>query len=113
MTRARSRRQGKSPQSDPPDPGTVGPSLGTETPRRRRRKDRHDANVQKSLEPWTPTFLSNKQSEDPDLCKLRGCILSDNQPSWDNIWGESPSLKAYHKQWDSLVLKNGVLYRRL
>ena len=73
---------------------------------------KNDVHVQKALEPWTPEFLREKQSEDTDLLQIQQWIENDSKPHWDNIRGESPTLKAYYQQWEFLILKNGVLYRR-
>src|SRR5271163_4086888 len=55
------------------------------------------------------------QDRDSDLKILKGWITYVNQskPSWDVVRSHSPALKAYYQQWDSLVMKEGILYREL
>ena len=69
--------------------------------------------VQQSLDPWTPTFVAERQAEDPDLGQVQDWLRTQSVPEWDDLRGQSPSLKAYYKQLDSLYLKNDVIYRRL
>ena len=73
----------------------------------------HDVSVQRWLEPWTVDFLREKQLQDADLCKVIQWVELAKKPHWEDIQGESPTLKAYYQQWDSLFLKNGVQYRHL
>ena len=68
--------------------------------------------MQKAFEPWTPDFLRKKQSEDTDLLQIQQWMEIDSKPLWDDVRGESPTVKAYYQQWESLALNNGVLYRR-
>ena len=99
-THANSRRQKELSQAQvplvPTDP-VVASDPPVSVPRRRQRKDHHDENVQRMLEPWTPDFLADKQSEDANLCKIRQWIIMDNKLNWDNNRGESPTLKADRK----------------
>ena len=87
-TRAKSRQQKDANQVHTPpvqSSQTDGPDPLVAVPRRRRRKLKHDANLQKVLEPWTPEFLREKQSEDNDLLQIQWWIENNSKPHWDNI----------------------------
>jgi hypothetical protein len=52
------------------------------------------------------------QQGDNDLVQVRSWKLGDvERPSWSEMRGCSPSLKAYWQQNDSIILRNGILYR--
>ena len=52
------------------------------------------------------------QQQDPDIAPIVKCFESDNiQPQWSEIASQSPATKAYWAQWNSLRLKDGILYR--
>ncbi|PIK57505.1 Retrovirus-related Pol polyprotein from transposon [Apostichopus japonicus] len=38
--------------------------------------------------------------------------VQDSRPNWEQITAGSPALKNYWSQWDRLLLKGGVLYRK-
>lgn len=62
---------------------------------------------------WTHAELRKMQIDDSDI----GPILlwkevQDSRPNWEQITAGSPALKNYWSQWDRLLLKGGVLYRK-
>ena len=78
-----------------------------------KRHHHHTSVIEQSLKPWTPSFLAEKQKEDRDLALVHSWLNTSSPPDWNDIRGESPSVKAYLKQFNSLILKEGVIYRRL
>ena len=55
---------------------------------------------------------STEQRRDPILGKVISVIETDKRPSRKEITSESPLLKSYWAQWDSLLIKDGCLYRK-
>ena len=35
------------------------------------------------------------------------------KPPWEEVHGGSPAVKVYYQQFESFILKNNILYRRL
>ena len=61
---------------------------------------------------WTAEYLSAQQQADDDLGQVHKWKLGTmEKPSWSVVRGFSPALKAYWQQYDSVVLRTGVLYR--
>ena len=61
---------------------------------------------------WTPVYLAEQQQADPDIQPVLLWKADESlKPDWSDIRGCSPATKAYWQQFDSLVMKNGVLYR--
>ncbi|GBM09461.1 Retrovirus-related Pol polyprotein from transposon 412, partial [Araneus ventricosus] len=57
--------------------------------------------------------IQKAQLEDPAIKTiLEKKLMSADRPSWQEIAPESPATKRYWALWDSLHLKDGVLYRR-
>ena len=64
-------------------------------------------------EEWTPGYLAAAQDLDEDLRCLKSWKSGTGvKPSWFQLRGASPTLKAYWQQFDSIVLQNDVLYRQ-
>lgn len=57
------------------------------------------------------TDLSTAQEQDPDTGPLLSWLNSNGRPPWSTVASYSETLKCYWSQWDSLRLKDGVLYR--
>src|SRR5207245_1717819 len=57
--------------------------------------------------------LADQQGADPDLAELKVWIQNGHRPSWEEVRGQSPSLKAYWQQFDSFFERDGVIRRRL
>ncbi|GBO33839.1 Transposon Ty3-G Gag-Pol polyprotein, partial [Araneus ventricosus] len=65
-----------------------------------------------SVDPWSSCEIQKAQLEDPAIKTiLEKKLMSADRPSWQEIAPESPAIKRYWALWDSLHLKDGVLYR--
>jgi len=64
------------------------------------------------MEIWIPD-LRHKQEEDSDIKSVIQWLTTDGKPDWNTVRAQSPGLKAYWHQWDSLKIINRVLYRQL
>ncbi|GBM97845.1 hypothetical protein AVEN_148145-1 [Araneus ventricosus] len=62
---------------------------------------------------WSVSEIQKAQLENPDIRPIleKKLKLAD-RPSWQEITPESPATKRYWALWDSLNLKDGVLYRK-
>ncbi|GFY06098.1 retrovirus-related Pol polyprotein from transposon 412 [Trichonephila clavipes] len=64
-------------------------------------------------DPWSDEKVREDQMADPDIKPLIEFMeSSSNKPSWQDISAYSPSTKQYWALWNSLHLRNGVLYRK-
>ncbi|GFW56032.1 retrovirus-related Pol polyprotein from transposon 412 [Trichonephila clavipes] len=65
-------------------------------------------------DPWSDEKVREDQMADPDIKPLIEFMeSSSNKPSWQDISAYSPTTKQYWALWNSLHLRNGVLYRKL
>ncbi|GBN91988.1 Retrovirus-related Pol polyprotein from transposon 412 [Araneus ventricosus] len=66
-----------------------------------------------SARAWIPGLreIQKAQLEDPAIKPILEKKLAE-RPSWQEIAPESPATKRYWALWDSLHLKDGVLYRK-
>ncbi|GBN28931.1 hypothetical protein AVEN_262197-1 [Araneus ventricosus] len=66
-----------------------------------------------SVDPWSSCEIQKLQLEDTAIKSiLEKKLNSADRPSWQEIALESPATKQYWALWDSLQLKDGVLYPR-
>ncbi|GFW54026.1 retrovirus-related Pol polyprotein from transposon 412 [Trichonephila clavipes] len=66
-----------------------------------------------ALDPWTDENVRKDQLADPEIKPiLEFKELSDEKTSWQDITPFHPTTKRYWALWDSLHLRNGVLYRK-
>ncbi|GBM33259.1 Retrovirus-related Pol polyprotein from transposon 412 [Araneus ventricosus] len=66
-----------------------------------------------SVDPWSSCEIQKAQLEDPAIKPiLEKKLNSADRLSWQEIAPESPATKRYWALWDSLHLKDSVLYRR-
>jgi len=66
----------------------------------------------KAANEWTDEYLRDCQMRDPDIALVFKAIDSSNgMPSWDEVKAKSPALRQLYNQYESLVTRNGVLYR--
>ncbi|GBN76452.1 Retrovirus-related Pol polyprotein from transposon 297 [Araneus ventricosus] len=66
-----------------------------------------------SVDPWSSCEIQKSQLEDPNIKPiLEKKLNSADRPSSQEIAPESPATKRYWALWDSLHLKDGVLYRK-
>ncbi|GBM56896.1 hypothetical protein AVEN_227389-2 [Araneus ventricosus] len=71
-------------------------------------------NVLTTEDPWSSSEVQKVQLEDPAIRPiLEKKLNSEDRPFWQEIAPESPATKRYRALWDSLHLKDGVLYRIL
>ncbi|GFX96804.1 hypothetical protein TNCV_1648391 [Trichonephila clavipes] len=64
-------------------------------------------------DPWSDEKVREDQMADPDIKPLIEFLeSSSNKPSWQDISAYSPTTKQYWALWNSLHLRNGVLYRK-
>ncbi|GBN21577.1 hypothetical protein AVEN_112377-1 [Araneus ventricosus] len=64
-------------------------------------------------DPWFSSKVQKAQLEDPDIRPiLEKKLNSEDRLSWQEIAPESTATKRYWPFWDSLHLKDGVLYRK-
>ncbi|GBM56898.1 hypothetical protein AVEN_227389-1 [Araneus ventricosus] len=70
-------------------------------------------NVLTTEDPWSSSEVQKVQLEDPAIRPiLEKKLNSEDRPFWQEIAPESPATKRYRALWDSLHLKDGVLYRK-
>ena len=61
---------------------------------------------------WTVEFLAEQQLKDPDIGPAVKWITVDGtRPPWKEVKSLSPALRSLWQQFDSLIVKDGVLYR--
>ncbi|GBM07744.1 hypothetical protein AVEN_51165-1 [Araneus ventricosus] len=62
---------------------------------------------------WSLNEIQKAQLEDPNIRPiLKTNLNSADRPSWQEIARESPATKQYWAVWNSLYLKDGVLYHK-
>ncbi|UYV75940.1 K02A2.6-like [Cordylochernes scorpioides] len=61
---------------------------------------------------WTGQALIKSQREDRDLLPMINWKESDERPSWEDVAPYSPKTKCLWSLWNSLTLRDGVLYRK-
>src|SRR6266496_149217 len=81
--------------------------------RRDKRKEKRNVRLQKELAAWSNDFLADKQSTDKELAIVKTWLTEGKKPEWNTARSHSPCVKAYWQQYDSLILKDGVMYRQL
>jgi len=64
--------------------------------------------VEEKMEIWTPDILRLKQEEDHDIRSVIQWLTNDSKPDWLTVRAQSPALKAYWHQWDSLKIVDGI-----
>ncbi|GBM25110.1 hypothetical protein AVEN_96680-1 [Araneus ventricosus] len=66
-----------------------------------------------SVDPWSSYEIQKTELEDTAIkLFLVKKLNSADRPSWQEIVPESPATKRYWALWNSLKIKDGVLYRR-
>ena len=60
---------------------------------------------------WNPLFIREKQMADPDIAPALMWAEAGSRPAWEAVQGSSPMLRSLWQQFDSLVVREGVLYR--
>lgn len=68
--------------------------------------------VLRGPENWRVDVIAEEQNEDPNIGFIYNLKKADaSRPVWSDLSGKSPEVKAYWAQWDSLVMKDGLLKR--
>ncbi|GFX06645.1 retrovirus-related Pol polyprotein from transposon 412 [Trichonephila clavipes] len=66
-----------------------------------------------AFNPWSDGSIQKDQLAYPEMKSiLKFKESSDEKPSWQDIAPFHPTMKRYWALWDSLHLRNGVLYRK-
>ncbi|GFT40363.1 retrovirus-related Pol polyprotein from transposon opus [Trichonephila clavipes] len=66
-----------------------------------------------ALDPWSDESVRKDQLADPEIKPIiEFKESSDEKPSWQDITPFHPTTKRYWTLWESLHLRNGVLYRK-
>ncbi|GFV50399.1 retrovirus-related Pol polyprotein from transposon 412 [Trichonephila clavipes] len=66
-----------------------------------------------ALDPWSDESIRKDQLADPEIKPIiEFKESSDEKPSWQDIAPFHPTTKCYWALWNSLQLRNGVLYRK-
>ncbi|GFY21664.1 integrase_H2C2 domain-containing protein [Trichonephila clavipes] len=66
-----------------------------------------------ALDPWSDESVQKDQLADPEIKPIMEFKeSSDEKPSWQDIAPFHPTTKRYWALWNSLHLRNGVLYRK-
>ena len=61
---------------------------------------------------WNPAFLRDRQLQDPDIGQAMQWVEGDSgRPPWDAVASGSQFLRSLWQQYESLVLRDGALYR--
>ena len=61
---------------------------------------------------WTPAEIRAQQLADGDIAPALAWKEDGVRPPWSEIQGSSPMLRALWQQFDSLEIRDGVLYRQ-
>ena len=61
---------------------------------------------------WTQEELRTLQMQDPDIRPIVEWKSVGKRPDWQDICAMNTATKSYWAQWDSIVMVNGILYRR-
>ena len=62
--------------------------------------------------PFDPDELRLAQEQDEDVGPVLGWVVASQRPNWTVLQGHSDATRVLCAQWDSLVVKEGILYRR-
>ncbi|GFW14980.1 uncharacterized protein TNCV_4659411 [Trichonephila clavipes] len=66
-----------------------------------------------ALDPWSDESVRKDQLADPEIKPIiEFQESSDEKPSWQDIAPFHPTTKRYRALWNSLHLRNGVLYQK-
>src|SRR6266568_4700368 len=78
-----------------------------------KRKNKRNQGIERSLNDWTDVYIAEEQAKDTSVGEARQWIIDSYKPDWHTVRGCSPQVKAYWHQYNSLYIRNDVLYRRL
>jgi hypothetical protein len=60
---------------------------------------------------WTPEYIVEQQANDPDIGPAIKWLDLGARPSWEIVKPASPALRALWQQFESLVIRDGAVYR--
>ena len=61
---------------------------------------------------WTPAYLAEQQALDPDIGPAIAWLAEGGErPPWNAVKPTSPALRALWQQYESLVMRQGVIHR--
>ena len=60
---------------------------------------------------WTPAYLAEQQAYDSDIGPALAWIEGGHRPNWNEVKSRSPALRSLWQQYESLVMRDGVLNR--
>ena len=60
---------------------------------------------------WSPELLRGEQEKDPDIGEALEWVRTNQKPPWKTVKSKSPMLRALFRQYESLILRDGVLCR--
>ena len=93
----------------------AGRSESQQLKRRKLGKSAHGARFPDPVvgfEALTEDFIRQCQLEDIDIAPAMEWVEGDDLPKWDEVKSASTYTRALHRQFDSLELIGGILYRR-
>ena len=99
---------------------TTADSVGSQPDNRTKRKSKIISQLERrapiavacGAQQWDHQFLMGEQLADPDVEPVRNALVKGElKPDEAIIQSSSPSQRALWKQWDSLVIFEGVMYR--
>ena len=75
-----------------------------------------ELNLQQPWVPWgglyTASALQKMQERDPDIGPIHSWMQTHSHPDSKTIASQSPATRHYWTHWDSLQLKNGILFKQ-
>jgi len=60
---------------------------------------------------WTPEYIRQEQERDKDISDALDWVVANRRPEWEDVSCRGPLLRALWQQFESLVLRDGVLHR--
>ena len=78
-----------------------------------RSQSKPKTNITQWLEAKTPADIISEQANDRKVATVIAWkMASDNRPAWESVSHLDADYKAYWSQWNRLVIKDSILYRR-
>ena len=68
--------------------------------------------TQTAEQPESTADLQHAQEEDCDISPVLDWLKTGTRPPWSEVAPHSETTKCYWAQWESLMLRDGVVYRR-
>jgi hypothetical protein len=66
--------------------------------------------VAAGTESWSPEYIAQQQAQDGDIALVFEWI-ANGRPDWSAIKSSSPALRALFQQFESVIVRDGCLYR--